>query len=228
MNILLGVLEEELEIHLKHSLEQPHICALVQTDLVLPDIHNEDLARRKSEQGTLPLEILVLATLATVGPLDVHDENVIGHLYLGVAGSASLPLILREPYALGGLPPLGLGHYGELGAEQVVEEGRLAGRLRSEDGNEVVVESSIGNIGLAEVGYQVGAANKVVATLLRLFLYYPTALVTSAAREGTEGGLGDASHVLEGLVFVYDLDSMLVLFGAWPFANGGKMAVHGC
>ena len=35
---LLGVLHEELQVDLEHRLEQAHVRALVQADLVLPDV----------------------------------------------------------------------------------------------------------------------------------------------------------------------------------------------
>src|SRR4051812_12250489 len=42
---LLPVLQEQLQVDLKHSLEQAHVCALVQTNLVLPDVDNQNFAR---------------------------------------------------------------------------------------------------------------------------------------------------------------------------------------
>ena len=41
---LLLVLEEELQVDLEDSLEQPHVGSLVQADLMLPDVEDQDLA----------------------------------------------------------------------------------------------------------------------------------------------------------------------------------------
>jgi hypothetical protein len=141
------VLEKELQVHLKDRLEQPHVGALVQTDLVLPDVDDEDLAGSEGEECALPLKVLVLASLAAVGTLDVHDEDIVGHLGPGALGA----LVLGHPDALGSLASLGLGHDGEGGAEEVVEQGGLAGGLGAKDGDEVVVEASVGDVGDLEV-----------------------------------------------------------------------------
>jgi hypothetical protein len=47
--------------------------------LVLTDIHNENLTRRKREESTLALKILVLASLATISTFHVHHQNIIRH-----------------------------------------------------------------------------------------------------------------------------------------------------
>ena len=118
---------------------------------MLPDIDNQDLARGKSEERTLALEILVLSSLTAVGAFDVHDKNVLGHL----KGAIDCFLVFRHPYSLGGLLTLDLRHNTEACAKEVVKESRLSSRLGTEDGNEVVVEASIGNVGDAQVGVEV-------------------------------------------------------------------------
>jgi hypothetical protein len=44
----------------------------------------------------------------------------------------------------------------------VVEQGRLAGGLRPEDGDQVVVEAGLGDAGLGEVVIEIRAAERVV------------------------------------------------------------------
>lgn len=179
---------------------------------MLPDVHNQHLARREGKQRALPLKVLVLAALAAVGALDVHDQDVIRDRNGVVALAALLPLVLGEPYPLGRLPPLRLGHYGELSAEEHVEQGRLAGRLRPEDRDEVVVEARIDDVGLLEVRVEVRAAGREVSL--------PDPAARGRRVRGGEGGS------LEGLVLVDDLDPMLVLLRAWLLANRCKVAVH--
>ena len=60
-------------------------------------------------------------------------------------------LVLGHPYSLCGLPPLGLGHHIEFGAKEVVQQGRLARRLRAKDGNKVIVEASLCDLGKLEI-----------------------------------------------------------------------------
>lgn len=150
------ILEKQLQIHFEDSLEQAHVGTLVQTNLVFPDVDNENLAGRKGKERALALKVLVLATLSPIGALDVHDENILGHL-----GASALSLfVLGHPDALGGLAALGLGHDGELGAEEVVEEGRLAGGLGAEDGDEVVVEAGLGHVRGLQIVVHKGAAQE--------------------------------------------------------------------
>lgn len=89
---------------------------------MLPDVDNQNLAGGQGEQGALALKVLILTTLATVSALNIHDEDVVGH---GRAVCA-VPFVLRQPYSLGRLASLRLGHDTELGAKKVVEQGRLA------------------------------------------------------------------------------------------------------
>src|SRR5271156_3388610 len=100
---------------------------------MLPDIHNEHLAGRQREQRRLALEVLVLATLAAICALNVHDEDVVCHFDCS-------RLVLREPDALGRLLSLSLGHNGKVRVEEGIEESGLAGRLRAEGGYEMGVE----------------------------------------------------------------------------------------
>lgn len=157
-----------MQVDLKDRLEQPHVGALVQADLVLPDVDDEHLARGKCKQGALALKVLVLSALPAVGALDVHDQDVLGH-----AGAALLALVLAHPDALGRLPPLLLGHDAELCAEEVVEQRRLARRLRAEDGYQVVVEARGNDLLEIEVRRQVLVEDLVLvddldAVLVRL------------------------------------------------------------
>ena len=65
-NYVLAVLDKQLQVDFEHGLQQTHVRALVQSNLVLPDVDNEDLARRKRKEGALALKVLVLPALATV------------------------------------------------------------------------------------------------------------------------------------------------------------------
>jgi len=56
------------------------------------------------------------------------------------------------------LATFGFRHDGEVGAKEVVEQGGLSGGLGAEDGDEVVVETRIGDIGYLEILVDVGAA----------------------------------------------------------------------
>ena len=132
----LGVLDEQLQVDLEHGLEQPHVCTLVQADLVLPDVDNQYLARRQRKQSAFALEVLVFSALTTVCALDIHDQYVLGH-----APFAALALILAHPYSLCRLAALLLRHNTELGAKEVVEQSGLSSGLRTEDRYEVVVEA---------------------------------------------------------------------------------------
>lgn len=161
---ILLVLEEELEVDFKDGLQEPHVGTLVQTDLVLPDVDEQDLAGGEGKEGALSLKVLVLAALTTVGTLDVHDEDVVGHLLAG----ALTALVLGHPDALGGLATLRFGHDSELGAKEIVEEGRLAGGLGAKDGDEVVVEACIGNVRHLEV---VGDVCTVCAELWSVWVW---------------------------------------------------------
>jgi hypothetical protein len=156
----LAVLDEQLQVHLEHRLQQTHVCALVEADLVLPDVDNQDLAGRKRKQRTLALKVLVLSPLAAVGALDIHDQDVLRH-----ARAALGPFVLAHPDALGGLAALLLGHDAELRAKEVVEQRRFARRLRAEDGYEVVVEARGDDLLDVEVGGNVIAAMRAPVSL---------------------------------------------------------------
>jgi hypothetical protein len=150
---LLLVLEEELQVDLENSLEKTHVGTLVQTNLMFPYIDNQDLAGGQRKESTLSLEVLVLTALSTIGTLNVHDKDVVGHL----GACTRLSLVLGHPDTLCGLATLGFRHDRELGAEEVVEQGGLSGRLGAEDGDEVVIEARIGNIGCVEILADMGA-----------------------------------------------------------------------
>lgn len=114
---------------------------------MLPNVDNENLAGGQGEQRTLPFKILVLSPFSTIGSLHVHDEDVVGH---------RPPLILGHPYSLCCLASLGLGHDIELGAEEVVQQRRLSGRLGTEDGYEVIVKAGVNDVGRLKVTIYVG------------------------------------------------------------------------
>lgn len=90
---------------------------------------------------------MVLAALTAIGALDIHDEDVVGHLCAG----ALLALVLGHPDALCSLPAFRLGHDGEFGAEEIIQEGRLSGRLGSKDRDKMVVEAGLGDTGVLEI-----------------------------------------------------------------------------
>ena len=151
---LLLVLEEELQVDLENGLEKTHVGTLVQTNLVLPDVDDQNLTGGQRKEGTFALKVLVLTTLSTVCTLDVHDEDVLRHW----GACACLLLVLGHPDTLGSLATLGFRHDGEVGAKEVVEQGGLSGGLGTKDGDEVVVETRIGDIGYLEIFVDVGAA----------------------------------------------------------------------
>jgi hypothetical protein len=136
---VLVVLEEQLQVDLEDGLEQAHVGTLVQTDLVFPDVDNQDLAGGQGEQGTLALKVLVLSTFAAVGTLDIHDQDVVCHLDGTSFGLVAL--VLAHPDSLCGLAALRLGHDTKVGAEEVVEQGALSGALAAKDRDEVVIEA---------------------------------------------------------------------------------------
>jgi hypothetical protein len=103
---VLVVLEEQLQVDLEDGLEQTHVGTLVQTDLVFPDVDNQDLAGGQCEQGTLALKVLVLSTFAAVGTLDIHDQDVVCHLDGTSLGLVAL--VLAHPDSFGGLTALRL------------------------------------------------------------------------------------------------------------------------
>ena len=118
---------------------------------MLPYIHDQNLTRGEGKQGGLPLKVLVFAPLATVGALDVHDEDIVGHVRArGVRG-----LVVRQPDSFGGLPPIGFLHDAEIRVEEGVEKGGFAGRLGAEDGDQMIVEADGGDVGKLEVFRQV-------------------------------------------------------------------------
>lgn len=141
-----------MQVDFENGLQETHVGALIQTDLVFPDVDDEDFAGGERKEGTLSLKVLVLSSFATVGTFDIHDENVVGHLF----ACAFDALVFGHPYALGRLATLRLRHDGELGAEEIVEERRLAGGLGAEDGYEVVVEAGVGDVRHPEVVGDVG------------------------------------------------------------------------
>jgi hypothetical protein len=67
--------QEQPQVNLENRLQQPHVGALVKSDLMLPDVDDEDLRNSHREQRRLALEVLVLTAFATVGSFDVHDED---------------------------------------------------------------------------------------------------------------------------------------------------------
>lgn len=122
---------------------------------MFPDVDDEDLTRRERKQRTLALKILILASLAAISSLHVHNQDVIRHTRRCI--SFALFLILRQPNTLGGLSSLHLRHHGELSAEQLIEKGGLSGGLRTEHRDEMVIETSRGDILKRQIFGQVGA-----------------------------------------------------------------------
>jgi hypothetical protein len=212
---LLLVLKKQLHVDFENRLEQAHVCALVQADLVLPDVDEQDFAGGQCKKRALALKVLVFAALATVGALDVHDQDVVGHGGRAPVGLCAGALVLGHPYSLGCLAAGRLGHDAELGLEQVVEQGRLAGGLRPEDGDQVVVEAGLGDVRLGEVVIEIGAAERVVVLA--------SCLVLPCGQRGMDG---EWRHQLECFVLVDDLDAVLVLLSSRLVADCRKVAVH--
>jgi len=158
---VLAVLDKELQIDFEHRLQKPHICALIQPNLVLPDIHNQNLTRRQRKKRTLPLKILVFTALAAIRTFHIHNQDVFRHTII----ATGLPFILAHPYPLCSLPPFLLGHDPELCFEKVVKECGFPRRLGAEDGDEVVIEAGRDDFFEVEVSRQVGAAPQVVGQL---------------------------------------------------------------
>lgn len=121
---------------------------------MFPDVDNKDLTRRKREERTLALKVLILASLATVSSFHVHDQDVISHSLR--RASFALVLVIRKPDTLGRLPSFQLGHHGELGTEQLIEQCGLSGGLRTEHGDEMVVETSWRDLLKGQIFGQVG------------------------------------------------------------------------
>lgn len=120
---------------------------------MFPDVDNQDLARREREEGALALKVLILAPFATVGPFDVHDQDVPSRFVFlgGITILDGSLLVLGHPDSLGGLSTVRLGHDPEIGAEEMIEECRFARRLRAEDGDEMVIEAGRGDIFAGEI-----------------------------------------------------------------------------
>jgi len=64
-----AVAAKQLQVDLKHSLEQAHVGSIVKTDLVLPQVHNQDFRGGDREQGTLAFKVL---QSDQTGQLHVH------------------------------------------------------------------------------------------------------------------------------------------------------------
>lgn len=125
---------------------------------MLPNVDNQDLTCSQCKQSAFPLKVLILAALAAVRPLDVHDQNVVGH---GRGpGRTGRALVFRQPYSLCRLLAGGLGHDAKVGLEQIVEQSRFAGRLRTENGDEVVVEAGLGHVCFAQVVIEIGTGER--------------------------------------------------------------------
>ena len=54
-----GIFTEEAEVDLEDRFEQSHVSTLIKTDLVLPEIDDEDFRGREREQGRFAFEVLV-------------------------------------------------------------------------------------------------------------------------------------------------------------------------
>ena len=108
---------------------------------MFPDVDDQHLAGSEGEQSTLAFKVLILASFATIGALDVHDEDVPSGLRL-----VRILLVLGHPDSLGGLSAIRLDHDTKVRAEEMIEQRRLPRRLRAEDGDEVVAEAGGGDI----------------------------------------------------------------------------------
>lgn len=150
--VYIPALQEDAQVDLKHSLQQTHVCALVETDLMLPDVHNEHLTGGKGEQRALPLKVLVFTSLSAIRALDIHDEDVLGHPSLG--SLVDISLILAHPDTLGRLSPLILRHDAKAGAKQRIQKCTLSCRLRSKHRDDVVVETLAQDVFLLKIGWE--------------------------------------------------------------------------
>ncbi len=110
---------------------------------MFPDIDHQYLACSQSEERTLALKVLVFSSFTAIRAFDVYDQDVVSHL--------DCRLVLGHPYSLCSLLPLRLGHYTKVGIEKGIEQGGFSSRLRAEYGYEVVVEASMGNVGILEI-----------------------------------------------------------------------------
>lgn len=211
----LFIFEEQLQVDFKNRLEEAHICALIQADLVFPDVDNEDLTSRESEESAFALKVLVFTTLTTIGAFHIHDEDVVGHL----GAVASFALVLGHPDTLCRLTSFVLGHDGEFGAKEVVEKCRLAGRLRTENRDEVVVETSWRNTSGLEI-------------IVEVVTVIEAAMVSRGRRNESQliaklFANMDGIDLLEFLFFVNHLYAMFVVAVARLLAHGSKVAIHG-
>lgn len=208
----LFIFQEELQVDLENSLQKPHIGALVQTDLVLPDIDNQNLACRQGKQSALAFKVLIFTTLASIGALHVHNEDILGQL--DSATRCGIFLVLGHPYSFGGLASFTLAHDTKLGAKEVVQQGGFAGGLGTEDGDEMVVEAGLGNMCLDKVVVEDGAIS--VVSLCDAFM-------ASDERKRKDQGGG----LLVLFLLVDDLDAVFILLGGGRIAHSREMAVHG-
>ena len=58
LGAVLGLLAEESEVDLEDGLEEPHVGALVEADLVLPEVDDEDFGGGEGEERGFALEVL--------------------------------------------------------------------------------------------------------------------------------------------------------------------------
>lgn len=101
-----SVASEQLQVDFKDGLEKAHVSTIVQSNLVLPQVHDQHLRCRKREQCTLALEILfdcsrelglgyqktrsvkkykgvagstylIFTTLTTIGSFHIHDQDLL-------------------------------------------------------------------------------------------------------------------------------------------------------
>lgn len=105
---ILLVLQKQLQIDLKHGLQQSHVRSLVQPHLVLPNIDDEHLTSRQRKESALALKVLIFASLAAISTLNIHHQDIWGHARPIPGTFLALLLVLRQPDTLGCLPPLQL------------------------------------------------------------------------------------------------------------------------
>lgn len=147
-----AIAAEDLEVHLKNGLKQPHVGSVVQADLVLPEgkfrpranspeVDQEHLTTCEREQRALALKVLIFSSLTAIGTFHVHHQS----------RSVSRR---THPNTLGSLATSSVVHDIECRAEQAIEKGRFASRLGSKDRHDIVIESSVEHVPFLHVWCQ--------------------------------------------------------------------------
>ncbi len=77
-------------------------------------------------------------------------------------GLGGLPLILGQPYAFCCLSPFTLRHEFKVGPKQVAQERRFASGLRAKHGDQMVVESGLGDFRLLQIHIEIGTGRQLL------------------------------------------------------------------